>query len=170
MFRSDPANKDDFIRTGVWSLSRHPNYFGEITMWWGIWIAVATSMKYSIFDGEDYAASIITIISPLFTMLILLFLTGLPYAEGAALERYYKAADAGRKWDEYRLQTSPVIPIPCGLYGKIPVVVKRYFLFEFRALEYNPPTDNQPPMPTNITKVEMVGAVAEAKNRECEGA
>jgi protein-S-isoprenylcysteine O-methyltransferase Ste14 len=163
MFRSDPTNKDTFITTGVWSLSRHPNYFGEITMWWGIWIS-ATS---TIFDGEDIGASAVTILSPVYTMLILLFVSGLPFAEGAALERYYRAPDRGQKWDKYRLQTSPVIPMPCGLYAKIPLVIKRYLLFEFKFLEYSPSTERDTPAKpessgkstdVEVTDVEAIGA------------
>ncbi|HKT72169.1 MAG TPA: DUF1295 domain-containing protein [Steroidobacteraceae bacterium] len=41
-FKADPNNKGRYLRTGVWTHTRHPNYFGNTTVWWGIWlVAVA---------------------------------------------------------------------------------------------------------------------------------
>ena len=56
-FRSIPENKDLFINEGLWARSRHPNYFGEITLWTGI-----TVMGISTFEGMNYLA----IFSPIF--------------------------------------------------------------------------------------------------------
>lgn len=40
-FKAKPESKGRLMTTGLWSWTRHPNYFGEITMWWGIWLMVA---------------------------------------------------------------------------------------------------------------------------------
>ncbi|MEI6290895.1 MAG: DUF1295 domain-containing protein, partial [Chloroflexota bacterium] len=56
-FSADPANKGRFIRTGLWSRSRHPNYFGEILLWVGI-----TVIALPVFQGWQWAA----LISPVF--------------------------------------------------------------------------------------------------------
>ena len=54
-FRSIPENKDQFINEGLWARSRHPNYFGEITLWTGI-----TVMGISTFEGMNYLSNFLT--------------------------------------------------------------------------------------------------------------
>ena len=71
-FRNNPINKDKFITTGLWSCSRHPNYLGEITLWTGIAI-----MSYSSLSGLQ----LITLISPVFTYLLLVYISGVRLLE-----------------------------------------------------------------------------------------
>ena len=72
VFRSIPDNKDQFINEGLWARSRHPNYFGEITLWTGI-----TVMGISTFEGMNYLA----IFSPIFSYLLLVYVSGVRMLE-----------------------------------------------------------------------------------------
>ncbi|MBM7562068.1 DUF1295 domain-containing protein [Fusibacter tunisiensis] len=75
-FKKDPANKGKLITTGLWALTRHPNYFGEATMWWGIFII-----------GLSVGISFIAIISPLAITLLLRFVSGVPLLEKSMQKR-----------------------------------------------------------------------------------
>lgn len=78
-FKKDPANKGRFISTGIWAWSRHPNYFGEITLWVGVaLIAVAG------FDGREFVA----LVSPVFVAFLLTKVSGIPALERRGLKRW----------------------------------------------------------------------------------
>jgi hypothetical protein len=78
-FRKDPANKDQFIEHGLWAYSRHPKYFGEITLWLGIAI-----VSFSSLTGGQY----FTLISPLFTYLLLVYISGVRLLEISGMEKW----------------------------------------------------------------------------------
>jgi len=69
-FLSNPANKGKLMQSGLWAYTRHPNYFGEVTQWWGIWI-----MALSI-GGELW-----TIVSPITITFLILKVSGVPMLE-----------------------------------------------------------------------------------------
>ena len=78
-FRSSPKNKDKFITTGLWSYSRYPNYLGEITLWTGVSI-----MSFSSLSGLQ----LITLISPVFTYLLLVYVSGVRLLEASGKEKW----------------------------------------------------------------------------------
>jgi steroid 5-alpha reductase family enzyme len=79
VFRKDIRNKDKFITTGLWSLSRHPNYLGEILLWSGIAI-----MSFSSLEGMQY----ITLISPLFVYILLVYISGIRMLEDQGSKKW----------------------------------------------------------------------------------
>jgi protein-S-isoprenylcysteine O-methyltransferase Ste14 len=90
-FRSNPANRGRVCDAGVWGYSRHPNFAGEIGMWWGLFILAspvfsAAASAGAAGSGWGYA----TILSPLLTFLILMCGSGMPTAEGDNQQRYMK--------------------------------------------------------------------------------
>ena len=78
-FKADEANEGRFITTGLWAWSRHPNYFGEITLWLGIAILALPAL-----DGWQ----IVTLISPLFVFVLLTRISGVPLLERRGLKRW----------------------------------------------------------------------------------
>ena len=86
MFRSDAQNKDKFIHTGLWSISRHPNYFGEIALWTGVFIsAIAGLLKLQTPADILYHIRnpqfLTLLFSPTFVYLLLNFVSGVPMLE-----------------------------------------------------------------------------------------
>jgi steroid 5-alpha reductase family enzyme len=96
-FRADPSNKGKFITTGLWAHSRHPNYFGEITMWVGMCISGS-----SCFHGLDFLAWF----SPVTTWILLLKISGVPLLEKKGEETWGK--DPAYRW--YMDNTPCIVP------------------------------------------------------------
>jgi steroid 5-alpha reductase family enzyme len=98
-FKADPANAGKFIHTGLWSWSRHPNYFGEIVLWVGVAI-----VALPILQGWQW----VTLISPVFIALLLTRISGIPMLERRADEKWGGQAD----YEAYKASTSILVPLP----------------------------------------------------------
>lgn len=90
-FIRNPENKGKLMMSGLWNYTRHPNYFGESVMWWGLWI-----ISLSVVGGS-YA-----VVSPILITFLLLKVSGIPMLEA----RYVGNAD----YDEYKKHTNAFIP------------------------------------------------------------
>ncbi|XP_050397958.1 uncharacterized protein LOC126815898 [Patella vulgata] len=128
-FRNNPDNKGKWCAVGLWKLSRHPNYFGEITLWLGLFI-----ISTSILVNGQWAA----VLSPLFTMAILLFLSGIPLLEKKADERYRKQ----ESYIVYKNRTSPLIPLPPPIYAILPNPFKCLCCCELPLYTYSEEEEN----------------------------
>jgi len=91
------TNKGSFISTGLWSKSRHPNYFGEFLLWLGI-----TIISFPYFEGYQYIA----LISPLFVYLLLNKVSGVNLLENISDKRW----GDDKKYIEYKNQTPIFFP------------------------------------------------------------
>lgn len=93
-FRKDPANRGQVMNRGLWRYTRHPNYFGDTCVWWGLYLIAL-----------DAGAPWWTIVGP-----ILLTWTLIKWSGAALLERRLKRSRPG--YETYIAQTSSFIPWP----------------------------------------------------------
>ena len=98
-FKQDPANQGRFISTGLWSWSRHPNYFGEIVLWTGIAI-----MAVPVLSGWRW----VVLVSPVFVFLLLTRVSGIPMLEARAEKRWGDQEE----FKAYTRDTSVLVPRP----------------------------------------------------------
>jgi len=101
VFKSDKSNKGKYIKHGLWSLSRHPNYFGEICMWFGV-AGIACNGLATSNPGRAAGA----FASPLFVTYLLTKMSGIPILERMADERWGK--DEG--YQSYKRTTPVLVP------------------------------------------------------------
>jgi len=92
-FVKNPENKGKILRSGLWKYTRHPNYFGEVAMWWGIWIiAISAPLPY------------LTIIGPLAITFLIIFVSGIPLLENKK--------KGNPDFEDYKKRTSIFFPLP----------------------------------------------------------
>ena len=92
-FVRNPINKGQLIQSGLWKYSRHPNYFGEVLLWWGIWVFTLT-----------VEGGWMTFLGPLTLTMLILFVSGIPMLE----KKYEGRID----FEDYKKRTSVFIPLP----------------------------------------------------------
>lgn len=98
-YRNDSKNKGHWVDQGLWKYSRHPNYFGEILLWWGLFVVVIPSLS---------SWTWLTLLGPLSITLLLLFVSGIPLLEKSASKKY------GEKpgFKQYLQNSRLLLPLP----------------------------------------------------------
>lgn len=96
-FSADPANKGKFIQSGLWSRSRHPNYFGEILLWVGVAV-----IALPVLQGWQWVA----LVSPVFVTVLLTRISGIPLLEQKADKKWGGQPD----YEDYKKKTPVLIP------------------------------------------------------------
>lgn len=134
-FRQNQSNSGKICMEGPWKWSRHPNFCGEILMWWGIFIA---GIPIYLSNSPSNYLGLTTIVSPLFTMLVLLLGTGIPQAEGQNAARWYDGDEKQAMYEQYFETTPPLWIFPPSLYRKLPQTLKLLLCFEFPSYQYQP--------------------------------
>ncbi|GAA4566392.1 DUF1295 domain-containing protein [Planotetraspora kaengkrachanensis] len=102
-FRADPANRGKVMDRGLWAWTRHPNYFGDATVWWGLFLVACA-----------HWAALLTVVSPLLMTHMLVNRSG-----KALLERRM-ACSRGPEYADYLARTSGFLPRPPRRSGATP--------------------------------------------------
>lgn len=97
-FNGNSKNKGKWIDTGVWRASRHPNYLGEMMVWTGMYLVVVNSLSSR--------GTFIALLSPLYIIGLLLFVSGVPLLEKSADEKWGK----DKAYQAYKKQVPVVVP------------------------------------------------------------
>ena len=98
-FKAKDENRGRFVSTGLWRYSRHPNYFGEMLVWWGLFVYVVP-----VLHGAGFAV----VAGPVYITLLLLFVTGIPPLERSADAKHGDKA----AYRDYKRRTSILVPLP----------------------------------------------------------
>jgi len=96
-FQSRSENAGKIMTSGLWAKTRHPNYFGEVVMWWGIWLIAASSIGWW---------AVLALISPVAITYLILKVSGIPMAE-ANLDIQNRP-----DWIAYKKRTNAFLPWP----------------------------------------------------------
>ncbi len=92
-FIKNPENKGKLMQSGLWAYTRHPNYFGEVVQWWGLWL-IALSVP----------GAWLGIVGPMTITFLILKVSGVPMLE--------KKLEGNPEFAEYKRKTSIFIPLP----------------------------------------------------------
>ena len=98
-FKAAHPERDSFITSGLWRYSRHPNYFGEMLVWWGLFLYAVPFL---------HGAAFAVVAGPVYITLLLLFVSGIPLLERSAEARY----GGDPSYREYKRRTSILVPLP----------------------------------------------------------
>ncbi|WRT64993.1 uncharacterized protein IL334_001934 [Kwoniella shivajii] len=170
MFKSNKPPKGQPCTKGLWYFSRHPPYFGEITLHWGLWLLCLTPTVNGMLPKSAKSAQYAAILSPLFTMVLLLFASGLPTAEKPTAKKYFLMShpdsspttpretgtargggfslpesenDIWSNYKSYLTRTSIVIPFPPSLYKRFPQWLKSTILLDLPMFTFDESVDGK---------------------------
>ena len=102
-FIKNPENAGKIMKTGLWRYTRHPNYFGEVTLWWGILVIGACSIGVGPFGW-------LAVAGPITITYLILLVSGVPMLE--------KSWKGNRAYQAYKRKTSIFFPLPPKKLGK----------------------------------------------------
>ncbi|KAI0918277.1 hypothetical protein AcV5_002302 [Taiwanofungus camphoratus] len=161
-YKSTSPQKNMPIAFGLWAWSRHPSYFGEMLCWWGIWLLCLSPSSNGDQSASTKAAQYASVVSPVFTILLLMFASGVPTAEKPQARKFFLLSypehaegstndcetaplaarrpenDAWENYKRYRAQTSLLVPLPPALYRALPRVVKKTILLDWPMYTFKP--------------------------------
>jgi steroid 5-alpha reductase family enzyme len=138
LFRSRNTDKSAICDKGFFSWSRHPNYFGEIIIQFGIYMIAVSPAANGYVHGQAYKALYATILGPFFLTILLMFVSGLTLQERPGAKKRYEKNNHWEEYSRYLNRTSILIPFPPQIYEKLPTILKRTIFLEFPIYVFDP--------------------------------
>jgi len=137
-FRTAHGSDGAVCDVGFFKWTRHPNYFGEIIIQFGIFTIAVSPAAYDYVSGGAYAALYASIVGPFFLTTLLMFVSGLTLQERPGAKKRYEKGNNWPAYERYLHRTSILIPFPPQIYEKLPVILKRTIFLEFPIYVFDP--------------------------------
>ncbi|KAE8450628.1 hypothetical protein EG329_005972 [Mollisiaceae sp. DMI_Dod_QoI] len=138
LFKAKQSDKSAICDKGFFSWTRHPNYFGEIIVQFGIYMIAVSPAANGYVQGQAYKALYATILGPFFLTILLMFVSGLTLQERPGAKKRYEKNNHWEEYSRYLNRTSILIPFPPQLYEKMPTILKRTIFLEFPIYVFDP--------------------------------
>jgi hypothetical protein len=162
------------MNKGLWSWSRHPNYFGEMLVWVGIWlICISPAVQGVVHDGAA-AALYTSVVGPVFLMrtlprnatniVLLMFVSGIPLQEVPNAKKRYQKARNWEGYQEYLRRTSILFLIPPSIYAPMPTFLKRTLFLEFPMFVFKPSEEDEQERRKNLDERGRNGSTPRTSN------
>lgn len=137
-FREEHQNDGAVCDTGFFNWSRHPNYFGEIIIQFGIYTIAVSPAANGYTKGGGYRALYASIVGPIFLTILLMFVSGLTLQERPGAKKRYERGNNWPAYARYLSRTSILVPFPPQIYEKLPIWMKRTIFLEFPIYVFDP--------------------------------
>ncbi|KKP04857.1 hypothetical protein THAR02_03035 [Trichoderma harzianum] len=143
---------------GLFAVSRHPNYFGEILVHFAIYMIAVSSAADGFIHDQAYKALYATILGPIFLTFLLLFVSGIPLSERPKAKARYESDNNWQAYKRWLDRTSILIPFPPQLYEKMPTILKRTIFLEFPLYVFDPKKHSDMSQPEGTANEGHVGS------------
>ncbi|OAL07359.1 DUF1295-domain-containing protein [Phaeosphaeriaceae sp. SRC1lsM3a] len=137
-FRTAHGSDGAVCDVGFFAWTRHPNYFGEIMVQFGIFTIAVAPAANNYVSGGAFDALYASILGPIFLTSLLMFLSGLPLQERPGAKKRYEKGSNWPEYERYLHRTSILLPFPPQIYEKLPVFLKRTIFLEFPIYVFDP--------------------------------
>jgi len=137
-FRKEHRNDGAVCDTGFFNWSRHPNYFGEIIIQFGIYTIAVSPAAYGYAKDGSYRALYASIVGPILLTMLLMFVSGLTLQERSGAKKRYEGGNNWPAYARYLNRTSILVPFPPQIYERLPIWMKRSVFLEFPIYVFDP--------------------------------
>ncbi|KAL2755028.1 hypothetical protein ACRALDRAFT_2107240 [Sodiomyces alcalophilus JCM 7366] len=137
-FHARHQGRETVCDTGLFYLSRHPNYFGEILIQFSIYMVAISAADTRYVSNQASHALYATILGPVVLTTLILFVSGLPLLERPNAKERFEEDNDWEAYSCYLQRTSILFPFPPRLYENVPTLVKRTLFLEFPMYVFDP--------------------------------